>query len=786
MLLAQTCALFSQNIWTDIAEKAIPVPQKAVRQIVPRAYRTVRLDLNQIQPLLVAAPVRFRPADGSEQEIVLTLPLPDGTWSRFRIAESPVMAPALQAKYPEIRCYTGTGIDDPTASLKCDLTPQGFHGMIRSARYGSVFIDPYRQGDREHCIVYRKQDLDPKEPFSCMPDPETVQADAIKNDVPELAGDCTFRRYRLALACTGEYATFHGGTKPLVLAAMNTTMNRVNGIYERDLAVTMEIIANNDTLIFLDPVADGYSNGNGSSMLGQNQTKCSTIIGSANYDIGHVFSTGGGGIAGVGVVCNNATKARGVTGRTTPVGDPFDVDYVAHEMGHQFSGNHTQNNSCGRNPNTAMEPGSASTIMGYAGICAPNIQANSDPYFHAVNLQEMNNYITTGPGNVCPVKTNIANNAPTVDAGPDHIIPRATPFALTATAADADGDPLTYCWEQMNNQTATMPPLATNTMGPMFRSRNPAPDPTRYFPRLQDLVNNANPTWERLPAVARNLNFRVTVRDNNPEGGCTGEDNLVLTVADSTGPFVVTEPNTTQTWYVGETKTVTWDVANTDANPVNCTQVRILLSTDGGFTYPFVLADTVPNTGSANVEVPNELSATCRVMVLALGNVFFDISDQNFRIEIPLVPTFFLNISTAASVQLCTGDMLNFTAEIVSSAGFTAPVNLAVQGAPANAAVSINPNPVVPDNSAEIEISNLDQPGVYTIVITAESDTIVRVRTIDLTVVAGTPDTPALLDPADGASNIVQTPTLTWTAVPECAELPAYRWPPTRHSKPVP
>lgn len=764
LLLAQTCALFSQNIWTDIPEKAIPASKKAVRHIVPRSYRTVRLDLTQIQPLLVAAPERFRPAGGPEQEIVLTLPLPDGSWGRFRITESPVMAPALQAKYPDIRCYTGAGLDDPTASLKCDLTPQGFHAMIRSARYGSIFIDPYRQGDREHCIVYHKQDLDPKEPFSCSLDPETVQPDAVKNDVPELAGDCTFRRYRLALACTGEYAAFHGATKPLVLAAMNTTMNRVNGIYERDLSVTMQIIAGNDSLIYLDPATDGFSNGNGSTMLGQNQTKCNTIIGSANYDIGHVFSTGGGGIAGVGVVCNNSTKARGVTGRNTPIGDPFDVDYVAHEMGHQFSGNHTQNNSCGRNPNTAMEPGSASTIMGYAGICAPNIQANSDPYFHAINLQEITNYITTGPGNVCPVKTVTGNNAPVVDGGAaEYVIPRSTPFALTAIATDPD--PLTYCWEQMNNQTATMPPLPTNTAGPMFRSFNPDPAPTRYFPRLPDLVNNTNPTWEQLPGVARTLNFRVTVRDNNPDGGCTGEDNLVLTVAGSAGPFVVTDPNMVAVWYVADTKQVTWDVANTDAAPVNCAQVRILLSTDGGFTYPYVLADTVPNTGSANVEVPNQLSTTCRVMVQAIGNVFFDISDQNFSIEIPPVPTFFLNVSANAAEQVCTGNALNFTAEIAGSAGFGDPVNLTLTGAPANATVSISPNPVLPGSSAQIDISNLDQPGVYAITLTAESGTIARIRTIELTVLEGTPETPTLLDPADGAGNIIPAPTLTWSAV---------------------
>ncbi len=768
LLLALAGASNAQSYFTDISENAIPAARKSVRHIAPKQYRTVRLNLEQLQPLLAAAPDRFKSAGGADQEaIVLSLPMPDGTWERFRVAEASVMAPALQAKYPEIRCYTGTGMDDPTASLKCDLTPQGFHAMIRSARHAPIFIDPYRQGDREHCIVYRKQDLDAKEPFACSLDEEIAQQDKAQNPAPDAVGDCMFRRYRLALACTGEYANFHGGTKPLVLAAMNTTMNRVNGIYERDLSVTMQIIANNDTLIFLDPVTDGYSNGNGSSMLTQNQTKCSNLIGSANYDIGHVFSTGGGGIAGLGVVCNNSTKARGVTGRGAPIGDPFDVDYVAHEMGHQFDADHTQNNSCGRNPATAMEPGSASTIMGYAGICSPNIQANSDAYFHAINLQQIGNYITTGPGNVCPVKTTTGNTAPVVNAGADYVVPKSTPFALTATGFDADNDPITYCWEQMNNEIATMPPLATNAGGPMFRSFDPTTSPTRYFPRLQDLVTNANTTWERLPGVARPLNFRVTVRDNKPTGGCTGEDNMVVTVAGNAGPFVVTEPSTATTWYVGEFKTVTWDVAATDAAPVNCSEVRLLLSTDGGLTYPFVLASSVPNTGSAMVEVPDQVSSTCRVMAQAVGNVFFDISDENFAIEVPLVPTFFLSTSANSAEQRCTGQTLLVDVDLIASGGFNGPVNLSVDGAPASATVTISENPALPGAAVIIELSNLDQPGVYPVTITAKSDTITRTAAIELTVIENQPDVANLVSPADGTSGTPLKQILSWDAVPD-------------------
>ncbi|MBK8966575.1 MAG: proprotein convertase P-domain-containing protein [Lewinellaceae bacterium] len=768
LLLTLAADLAAQNLWTDFSENQIP-PKATPRYIVPSRYRTVRLNTAPLKTTLAAAPQRFSTL-AAEQAVVLELPLPDGTTGHFRLTESPVMAPALQAKYPEIRCYTGTGIDDPTATLKCDLTPQGFHAMIQSKAYGTIFIDPYRPGDTEHCIVYNKKDFQSKkQAFSCSVDALSEDLSPLfETDQPEAQGDCTLRRYRLALACTGEYATFHGGTKPLVMAAMNTTMNRVNGIYERDFAVTMQIIANNDLLIYLDPATDGFSNGNGSTMLGQNQTKCNTIIGSANYDIGHVLSTGGGGVAGLGVVCGNSVKARGVTGLSQPIGDPFDVDYVAHEMGHQFGGNHTFNSSCSgnRNSSTAFEPGSGTTIMAYAGVCSPNnVQSNSDDFFHGISLQEIGNYVTNGQGGLCPVEFDTGNDKPTVSGGGNHIIPKSTPFALTAVGMDVNGDSLTYSWEQMDNQLATMPPNGTSTDGPLFRAFSPTPSPTRYFPRLADLVNNLNPTWEVLPAVARTMNFRVNVRDNHAPGGCTAEANIQLTVAGSAGPFLVTQPNTTGTWFVGDSEMVTWDVAGTDLAPVSCAQVRILLSTDGGFTYPIVLADGVPNSGSATILVPDALSATCRVMVQAVGNVFFDISNQNFIIENPPVPTFLLNISAENAVQVCAGDSLQFTAAISAIAGFAAPVEIGLGGMPAGATSSINPNPLTPGNTAQLTLNNLTVPGVFPLTLTATSGAIIRTQMIELTVVDNAPAAPVPASPADGATNLSLAPVLSWAPV---------------------
>lgn len=767
-LAAQAVFVNAQSLWSDLPEKNIPRQTGAQRDIIPKRYRTVRLDLPQLQPLLAAAPERFA-SSGTDNETVLTLPMPDGSWQRFRLGESPVMEAGLQAKFPDVRCYTGEGIDDPTATLKCDLTPHGFHAMIRSERHGTVFIDPYQRGDRDHYVVYFKHDFHTKkEPFHCEVEGAIILTDKKSGSTPDGAGDCMFRQYRLALACTGEYAAFHGGTVALTLAAMNTTINRVNDIYERDFATTLKLINNNNLLVFLDPATDGYSNGNPTAMLNQNQNKCNTVIGSGNYDIGHVFGTSGGGVASLGVVCGNSVKARGVTGISQPVGDPFDVDYVAHEIGHQFGANHSFNNTCDGNinPGTAFEPGSGTTVMAYAGVCDPNVQPNSDAYFHATSLQEIGAYISAGQGNVCPVKVNVGNAAPTVNAGSDFVIPKSTPFALTATGSDANGHLISYCWEQMDNQQAPAPPVASSTAGPMFRSFFPSLSPTRYFPRLEDLLANIDPDWEQLPGVARTMNFRVTARDNYIGGGCTGEDNLTLTVAGTAGPFVVTNPDIPTTWYVGESKTVTWDVANTNLAPVNCTQVRILLSADGGYTYPVVLASGLPNNGSAVIDVPNQVSDSCRVMVQAVGNVFFDISNENFEIAPPLSPTFLLNVSSS-NAQVCSGENLQLTAAVTGISGFSNPVELSVAGAPAGANVQIDPNPVIPDSSAVIIVSGLTAPGAYTLTIEGTSDTLTRTRTVELLVLDETPATPVLISPADGAGNALPNQSLIWAAIPD-------------------
>ena len=627
----------SDSYHIDVEESNVVAPGE--RQIKPAAYRLVQMNIIDLFKHLSDAPLKY---NKKRSNVYLNIPLPNGSDMRFEVFKAPVMHPDLSLKYPMISTYWGIS-ERGRNVVRFDVTEKGFHAMILGVG-GTVYVDPYTNASTDYYISYYKSDFfktstktfREEEPIS-YDDPDQDQKlifvePASSAKVGTATGE-DLRTYRLALACTGEYANYHGGTKSSVMSAMTTSINRINGIYEREFSITLTLIPNNDTLIFLSSGSDPYSNNNGAIMLGQNQNTVDNYIGTANYDIGHVFSTGGGGIAGLGVVCNNSSKARGVTGLNNPIGDPFDVDYVAHEIGHQFDGNHTWN-YCGGSGSTATayEPGSATTIMGYAGLCgSANIQNNSDDYFHSANYSEISDYSQTSTGNSCPQITPTGNNAPIVSAGTGAFLPISTPFKLTASATDPNGNSLTYCWEQYD-LGPSVPPNSPSGNCPIFRSFDPVSDDFRYFPGINRIVNNQYQTLsEKLPTYARSLNFRCTVRDNL---GGVDYDGVFFQVDGSSGPFEVMHPNTNVTWAVNDTRTVTWDVANTNNSPVNCSSVNILLSTDGGFTYPVTLISNTPNDGSEAITVPNNQSTNCRIMVQAANNVFFDISNDDFTIDL--------------------------------------------------------------------------------------------------------------------------------------------------------
>ncbi len=622
------------DIWTDIREGSFNV--KGERRILPRQYRTIKTNLNGIQSDLSAAPFEFTDR-AVNSPVIIELPLPDGGMSKFFVTEYSMMEPGLSAKFPDYKTYNLKGIDDPYAAGKMDLTIAGLHAMVLSAN-GSYFIDPYSSEEKEIYISYYKKDFVSNQPFDCQVE-ENTEADL--KDPNLLRGFFSsgpqLRSYRLAMAATGEYTAYFGGTVAAGMAAIVTAMNRVNGVYEREMSVRMTLIANNDLIVYTNASTDPYTNNNGSTMLGQNQSNLDNVIGPANYDMGHVFSTGGGGVAYLGCICQNGAKARGVTGLPSPVGDPFYIDYVAHEMGHQYGGNHSFNSvtsGCGggnRNAGTAWEPGSASTIMGYAGLCGgDNLQNNSDAYFHSGNFSEMVIYTQYGAGNTCPAITNTGNTPPTITVqASGFVIPINTPFQLTGSATDAETpNTLTYCWEELDLGPAG---TVNNPSGdaPIVRSLNPDVSPTRTVPRISNLINNTALYGERLPSYSRNLTFRLTVRDNS---GGVDYDQVAFTADASAGPFLVSSPNTNVTWNTNSPQTVTWDVANTSAAPVNCLLVNIKLSTDGGLTFPATLISNTANDGTESVTLPGVNSTTARIKVESAGNIFFDISNVNFTL----------------------------------------------------------------------------------------------------------------------------------------------------------
>ncbi|MEM9547699.1 MAG: reprolysin-like metallopeptidase [Bacteroidota bacterium] len=732
------------------------------RQLMPEKYESYQLDFDHLKVMLKDAPHRFI---SEERGIEIEWPMPDGKNQKFTIKRSDVLHPELAAKFPEIKAFTGHSIEDPTAILKISMSHKGIEGMLLSSRHETVYLDRYLPKSKNNYILYKRSDYKRE-----LPEGEGTCTVEVPNDGYKFQGfgrsyrfgDCQLRKYRMALACTGEYANFHGGNIPDVMAEFNASLIRVNGIYERDFTITMELIPNNDQLIYLNGNTDPYTNNEGGTMLGQNQSVIDNVIGTDNYDIGHVYSTGGGGIASLRSPCNANRKARGVTGLGNPTGDPFWVDYVAHEIGHQFGGNHTQNNPCNRAGNTSVEPGSASTIMGYAGICSPNVQNNSDDYFHAASIAEVANFVVAGNGGNCAEIIPLDNEAPEIVSitETNQVLPSQTPFYLTAEATDADGNMLTYCWEQMDVEPATMPPVPTNTVGPAFRSYDPVESPTRYFPTLTSILSGTNTnTWETLTSENRDMNFNLTVRDNNPLGGCTADEALVVTFTDNAGPFLVTSQNAFETWRAGEMISITWDVANTDMAPVSCANVDILLSLDGGQNFDIVLADDIANDGEQEISVPFELTDQGRIMVKCSDKTFFDINNEDINILAP-----FASEVSPSNVTLCPNNTATFTIDYTVFGPDPYPVTFALNGLPAGATFTFTPEQAFEDTEVILTIENLtnDLVGTYELEVVTQGDSEALRENITLVLETDQNQMVNYLSPVDGQIGVDTDAFLSW------------------------
>ena len=655
----------------NVSEKGATLPTKNLFD----------LEITAFKEAIKNAPDRF--GKNQHSNVIVSFPNGEGILENFRIYENSNLEPSLAQRYPEIKSYIGIGIENPTTTIYFSISPLGLQTMAVGADQSAVFIEAYSQDLKTYSVFKRSDKAKGFSKFECK-----VKDKLIASNLPDgsllrpNADDGRLRTFRLAMSTTGEYTAYFGGTKAQALAAINNTMTRVNGVFEKDFGIRMVLIANTDSVIYTSASTDPYSPASSMSNWNQQlQTTLTNVIGNANYDVGHLLgATGGGGNAGcIGCVCVNPTssvplgKGSGYTSPANgiPSGDAFDIDYVAHELGHQFGANHTfshSNEGTGAN----MEPGSGSTIMSYAGITNQDVQMNSDPYFHAISIQQVTNNVKN---KTCPTLTTTNNAIPTANAGLDYTIPKSTPFMLTGVGTDANGDVLTYTWEQFDNalssQTgASSAASATKTSGPTFRSYGPTTSPIRYFPRMQSVLAGATTTSgseivvEAVPSVARTMNFRFTVRDNRAGGPANNSDDMIVTVNGTAGPFVVTAPNTAVSYVGGSTQTITWNVAGTTANGVNCANVDILISTNGGSTWTTLLAAT-PNDGSQAVTIPNTPSTTCRIMIKGTNHIFFDVSNTNFTITAgstadttaPSTPT---NLTASGTTQTSTN--LSWTA----------------------------------------------------------------------------------------------------------------------------
>ncbi len=722
---------FSQELWTKIKHNEILSQKKELltSKISPKNFTLMSLDIEAFKSALLTTQSK-----NISSIKIIKLPDASGELQRFSIEETSYLAPELAAKFPLIKSYTAKGIDVPTATAKITVGKNGVHAAIYAINQSTLYIDPYTTDYKEY-IVFKRNDVD-----SLTNEFECLVEDSFKSNSPNLqrrnADDGNLRTYRMALVCTGEYAQFHlnrqgvpvtatdAEKKEVVLSAINTTITRVNQIFERDLAVRMVLVGNNDELIFLDESTDELTNEEAYSLIEESQEKCDAIIGDANYDIGHAFSTGAGGLAQLSSVCETGYKAQGVTGRSTPVGDTFDVDYVAHEIGHQFGATHTFNNSCSgnRSAETAVEPGSGSTIMSYAGICTPDIQNFVDDYFHAVSIDQMWAHVR-GTGS-CAVLSSTGNNAPTANAGANVSIPKSTPFVLKGTATDVDGTAtLSYTWEQIDNEIAAMSPVSTNTGGPMFRSLAPSNSLNRYMPALTTVLNgNTATTWEVLPSVARELDFAFVVRDNHANGGSSARDDIKVTVVDAE-PFTITSPNSSVSWGTGSRQTITWSKGTSDQAPINCANVNIKLSTDGGLTFPIILKSNTPNDGAEEIVIPDTPTTSARILVEAADNIFYNINNEDFVI-FQANPTYSIsNITGDMSVCKIATNELAFDFNYRALYGFNETVTLSTSGAPQNSTATLSTTTMDASGEFTLTLGNLSavDNGDYTITVTASS-----------------------------------------------------------------
>jgi hypothetical protein len=766
----------ASSYWTPVASPSA-VLQKNSQNVSMQNGIEVSLNLPQIQKLLPSSNKRGR------TEVIIYFPNLHGEMIAFAVKEKSNFSPVLAAKFPEINAYVGVAVDDPGQKIHFSAAPSGLEAVISSNTSGRVNIEKIK-GTSNYRISDNHEGHHDHGSFTC-----STQFKAQSNDFKDLLTNAkmspaivkkssfsnasTLSKYRLAVSANGQYTQYHGGTIAGALAGINATMTNVNAIYERDFGITLQLIDNNDSIIYTDIATDPYTDST-NSMNSELQRNLDDVIGIDNYDHGHLFSSitgfGMSGNAGaIGGFCNDQTKGSAWSDSARPEGSDFTF-LVAHEMGHQIGANHTfsmRSEGTGKN----VEPGSGTTVMSYAGITGGNdVAIASDNYFHHVSIEQSLNYLQSQS---CHVDESNENSLPVIDDIRDVSIPILTPFILTGIAIDADqNDVLSYTWEQIDNGTVgfyDFGPLQQT--GATFRSLRPSGTGVRYMPKLSSVLSGnltvENPdvdsSWETLSAVPRDLNFGFTVRDNAVGGGGVTLAKKKVSVVDNGGAFVITSPASGRTYLAGSSHTVTWNVAGTNQAPINANTVTITLSVDGGSTYPYTLAKNAANTGSYEVSLPDFVTAKARVRIEPDNNIFYAINDQN----ISLTRKGIILSTDTSDYSVCSESSVTASLVYGTSPNYIDTAILSASNLPSDLSVVFSPSSVRNNNTdidATISASRSIIPGIYSIGLHATSAS--RSQSLELNVQAYSAifSPTALLTPLDGSTTDMLSTTVSWKA----------------------
>ena len=697
----------------------------------------------------------------------LVFPDSEGKLIPFEIKEAPVLSPALTEKYPDIKSFIGHSLNGSGDRIRFSVSHNGIQSMIVNANgKNATFMQKTSRGNNEYIVYNREDAIRMNTNFIC----ETKSALETYKGISynKLVDDQVLRKYRLAVSATGEYTAFHGGTVADALAAINATITRINEVFERDLGITLELVAETEQVIYANKDTDPY----GINLNSEVQNTLTSQVGPENYDVGHLFHKdyNGGNAGFIASACIDSQKGSAYSSAITPQGDVFDLDFVAHELGHQFGANHTWSYES-EGTMVQAEPGSGSTIMGYAGISGlNNVALNGDDYFHYLSILQIMDYVkSTSCGEVIP----ILNNPPQITSAGDYTIPKSTAFILTGNAMDADTtDVLTYNWEQINDGIVTYKSFGpTNVSGANFRSIQPTVNSSRYFPRLSSIVAgnlaqtnpNTNSTWETISDVERDFNFALTVRDNAPGGGQLDSDIVTVQVTEKAGPFTITSQASNETYIAGTKQEITWDVANTNQFPVNAQKVDIFFSANGGTSFPLKLADGVPNDGKHEIQIPGFATATARIMVRADDNIFLAVNSSDFNITTSEIVMDFPKLQ----YEICQGSDLTTSFIYSTFEGFSEEATFSATGLPTGLTADFSPeSTAINDTLVSLTFSNTNtvSPGKYPITILATTPSITKSIEIDLTILDTNFTNVELQQPANGTTDTSLGVKLEWAS----------------------